>query len=330
LQVQKLTRLLNKINPELVLLLCHHNADPDAIGAAFAFSSLLKRIRPKLEVEIAAPGGASRLSKQLLKKLQLMLTHNPNFEDTDLIVLLDTNTVAQLDDFAEKVESAKCPIIVIDHHSHHVDTERLATLIIADENASSTCEIIYKIFADMKLSITTIEAEALFLGLAFDSRHFAIADSRAFKIAADLIDSGVKTKETLSLLSSPMDKSERVARLKASKRVELIEVGSWIMAVSHVSTHQASAARALIMLGAHLAIVAGRRGKKINVSMRASQDFFQQTRIHLGRELAQPLGEFLHGMGGGHSVSAGVNGTGDVDSCLKHSIKLIRNRITAK
>lgn len=327
MQVQKLTHLLNTINPERILLLCHHNADPDAIGAAFAFSSLLKRIHHRVEIEIAAPSGSSRLSKQLLKKIPITLTPNPNFEDVDLITLVDTNTVAQLDDFAKEVKSSKCPIIIIDHHSPHIDTEPLATIIITDENASSTCEIIYKIFKEMKVPITTLEAEALFLGLAFDSRHFAIADSRAFKIAADLVDLGVKAQETLSLLSLPMDRSERVARLTAARRTELNKVGPWIIAISHVSTHQASAARALIMLGAHLAIVAGQRGEKISISMRASQSFFQQTQLHLGRELAQPIGEFLNGMGGGHSVSAGANGTGNLDFCLQYAIKLIRNKL---
>jgi hypothetical protein len=50
--------------------------------------------------------------------------------------------------------------------------------------------------------------------------------------------------------------------------------------------------------------------------------------VHLGRDVAKPLGEFLHGMGGGHAVSAGVNGVGDVEACLKRCLRLLKDRLT--
>jgi nanoRNase/pAp phosphatase (c-di-AMP/oligoRNAs hydrolase) len=46
-------------------------------------------------------------------------------------------------------------------------------------------------------------------------------------------------------------------------------------------------------------------------------NFMRKTRIHLGRDIAKPLGEYLHGMGGGHSTAAGVNGIGDIETGLK-------------
>ena len=47
----------------------------------------------------------------------------------------------------------------------------------------------------------------------------------------------------------------------------------------------------------------------------------------MGRDLAKPLGEFLGGMGGGHSISAGANGTGDVNACLDYCAKLIKKKL---
>ncbi|MFQ6068290.1 MAG: bifunctional oligoribonuclease/PAP phosphatase NrnA [Candidatus Bathyarchaeia archaeon] len=327
MQIQDITALLDKINARLVILLCHHNADPDAIGAAFAFSSLLERLRPRLRTEIAAAEGPSRLSRHLLTALPVKLTQDPHIEEADVIMLLDTNTIQQLNDWAERVKASNSPIIVIDHHASHPETEQLAAFSVADENASSTCEIIYRFFMDMNVRFREAEAKSLFLGIAFDTRHFILANSTTLKIVADLIDAGVNAREALSLLSLPMEESERIARLKASKRVRLLKIGDWIVAFSHVSAYQASAARALISLGAHVAIVAGQRNEKLRISMRASQDFHRETGVHLGLDLAKPLGEYIRGMGGGHTVSAGVNGVGDLEACLKRCVRLLKEKL---
>jgi len=327
LQIQDLTNLLDKVHARFVVLLCHHNADPDAIGAAYALSSLLERLRPRIKTEIAAAEGPSRLSKHLLNTLQLKIVPDPKFGKADAIILLDTNTIQQLGEWAEIVKTSNSPIIVVDHHASHPETEQLATLLVSDENASSTCEIVYKFFMDMNVRFTESEAKALFLGIAFDTRHFILANSTTLKIVADLIDAGVNAQEVLNLLSLPMEESERIARLKASRRVRLLKVGVWIVAFSNVSAYQASAARALISLGAHVAIVAGQKNDKLRVSMRASQEFYKVTRVHLGRDLAKPLGEYLRGMGGGHSVSAGANGAGDLEACFRRCVRLLKERM---
>lgn len=329
MQIHKIMSLVDKIGAKLVVLLCHHNADPDAICSAFALSRLLERLRPKLEIEIAAAQGPSRLSKALMKSLPIELTERPRIGEADLIVLLDTNTVQQLEEWAEPVKNCGCPLVVVDHHASHPETEKLATLYICDEEASSTCEIVYRFFKEMSLELSEVEAKALFLGIAFDTRHFIIASSDALKIVADLVDAGVNAKETLSLLFLPMDYSERVARLKAGQRVQLLKIGKWVAAFSHVSVHQASATRALIKLGAHVAVVAGQRGKKLTFSLRSSPEFYNKTGVHLGRDIAKPLGEYFQGMGGGHSTSAGANGVGDLNAGIKYSMKLLKEKLQA-
>ncbi|MFQ5999187.1 MAG: bifunctional oligoribonuclease/PAP phosphatase NrnA [Candidatus Bathyarchaeia archaeon] len=327
MQVQQIISLIDEFNAKLVVLLCHHNADPDAVCSAFAFSRLLERLRPELSIEIAAAQGPSRLSKFMLKSLPVKLTARPRIEEADLIVLLDTNTIQQLDEWSERVKASSSPLIVIDHHASHPETERLATICAADEEVSSTCEIIYRFFKEAEVELTEVEAKALFLGIAFDTRHFVIATSTTLKIVADLIDAGVNAQETLPLLSLPMEYSERIARLKAGRRVKLLRINDWLIALSHVSAYQASAARALIGLGAHVAIVAGQRGDSLQISLRSSRDFHKKTGIHLGRDIAKPLGEYLHGMGGGHSVSAGANGVGNIEASFKRCVRLLKQSL---
>jgi len=323
----EIIKILDELDAKHAVLLCHHNADPDAICSAYAFASLLKHFKPNLEVEIGAAQGISRLSKHLLKHLPIEVKIQPNVDNADMIVLLDTNTVQQLNNLAEKVKTSKAPIIVIDHHAAHPKTEQLAKLSITNEEASSTCEIVYHLFKQMNIKPGENEAKALFLGIAFDTRHFILANSSTLKTVAELTDTGVNARKTLSLLSLPMPFSERVARLKACRRAKLFKVGEWIIAFSHVSAYQASAARAAIDLGAHVAVVAGQKNDTIDISLRSTSEFYEKTGIHLGKDIAKPLGEYLHGMGGGHSTAAGVNGVGDVEAGFKRCLRLLKEKI---
>ncbi|MEM1565805.1 MAG: DHH family phosphoesterase [Candidatus Bathyarchaeia archaeon] len=323
----EIARTLDEQNAKYVVLLCHHNADPDAICSAYALSSLIKHYKPQATVEIGAAQGISRLSKHILKSLPITIETEPNIEKADVIMLVDTNTVQQLDNLAEEVKASKAPLIVVDHHAAHPETEKIARLCITDETASSTCEIVYNFYRQTGVKIGENEAKALFLGIAFDTRHFVLANSQTFKVIAELVDMGVNAQEALAMLSLPMDFSERVARLKACKRAKLFKIGEWIVALSHVSAYQASAARAIIDLGAHVAVVAGQKNDSLEVSLRCTKEFHEKTGIHLGRDVAKPLGEYLRGMGGGHATAAGVNGYGELEAGLKKCWKLLKERM---
>ncbi|MEM3055586.1 MAG: DHH family phosphoesterase [Candidatus Bathyarchaeia archaeon] len=322
-----ITKIIDELEARLIVLLCHHNADPDAVCSAHALSKLIQRHRPQAKVEIGAAQGISRLTKHILKHLPVKVETKPNIEKADLIILLDTNTIQQLDNLAEKVKTSKAPIVVVDHHAAHPETEKIAKLCITDENASSTCDIIYRFYKQANTKIEENEAKVLFLGIAFDTRHFVLANSSTLKTIAELIDTGVNAQEALSLLSVPMDFSERVARLKACRRVKLFKIGEWIIALSHVSAYQASAARAIIDLGAHVAAVAGQKNENLEISLRCTKEFHEITGIHLGKDIAKPLGEYLQGMGGGHATAAGVNGIGEIEVGLKRCLKLLKERI---
>ena len=319
--------LIQETAPRFILLLCHQNADPDALCSAFVFSKLLKRINPNSRIEIASPEGISKLSEAISDFLPIqVVTDHPNFS-ADIIVMLDTNTTKQLGSWEKNVRKSTAPLIVIDHHASHPETEQLASVIICDENASSTCEIIYRFFEELGIEPSKEEAQALFLGIAFDTKHFVLANSSVFKIAAALIDAGVDAQKILSRLSLPTSLPERIARLKACRRMQLMRINNWLIVFSRVSSFQASAARALVGMGAHLAMVGGQKGDNLQISIRSDPEFYKETGFHVGKDLAKPLGEFFHGMGGGHSTAAGMNGTGDYEAAVKRAIRIIREKL---
>ena len=97
--------------------------------------------------------------------------------------------------------------------------------------------------------------------------------------------------------------------------------------MSHVSAYQAPAAKALVDLGAHASAVAGEKNGKIEMSLRCTRQFNEETGINLGKDIATPIGEFLHGVGGGHAMAAGVSGVGEIEPTLRQCLLLLKQNI---
>lgn len=325
--IANIAKLLKERQATFVLLLCHQNADPDALCSAYAFQGLLKRIAPNVIVEIGTGQGISKLSKHVLEHTPITVNTKPNIESADIIILLDTNTIEQLGELAETVSRSTAPIVVVDHHAAHPETLQKATIAIIEDQVSSNSEVVYNFFRQTKTKPNLNEAEALFLGIAFDTRHFVLGNASTFKTIVELCKAGVNPQEKLSLLSLPMDMSERIARIKACRRAKLIKTKEWLIALTQVSAYEASAARALIDLGAHAAAVAGQKSDNVEISLRCTRDFTKKTGIHLGVDIAQPLGEYLQGMGGGHAAAAGANGIGKAEATLLHCKKLFKEKL---
>jgi nanoRNase/pAp phosphatase (c-di-AMP/oligoRNAs hydrolase) len=319
--------VLEDTKASFVLLLCHRSADADAICSAYALQGLLKRFLPDVVFEIGCPQGVNKPAKQLFEHLPIAVNLKPNIESAETIVLLDMNTVEQLDETADVIKKSSAPKIIIDHHAPNPETMQICKVCIVDEKAAANCELIYRLFSQAEAEPNLNEAKALFVGIAFDTRHFALANSSTFEIIAKLVATGIDVQPTLALFAQPIDLSERVAKLKACKRAKIVKVESWIIALSHVSAYQASAAKALVDLGAHMAAVAGKKSGKVELSLRCTRQFNELAGVHLGVDIATPLGEFLGGVGGGHAMASGVSGKGEIQQALKQCLVLIKQKI---
>ncbi|MEM1514567.1 MAG: DHH family phosphoesterase [Candidatus Bathyarchaeia archaeon] len=325
---REIMSILNERNARHILILCHKNADPDAVCSSYTLSNLLSIFKPGIEIVVAVPESVSKISKIILERFPMEVTHEePDFKAFDVIFVLDTNTLRQLGEWGEHICETSAPIIMIDHHAPHLETERIMTLYICRENSSATCEIIYELFKEADVKPSKDVAEALLLGIAFDTRHFTLARSSTFKVISEIVDLGIDVQENIQILTVPMDVSERIARLKACKRIETMRIYGWIIAFSRVGSFQASAARALIDVGADVAIVGSEDKGELLISMRSSNEFYNKTSIHLGKDIAAPLGQLLQGMGGGHTTSAGVNGRGDLETAFKFAARILRKKL---
>jgi nanoRNase/pAp phosphatase (c-di-AMP/oligoRNAs hydrolase) len=172
---------------------------------------------------------------------------------------------------------------------------------------------------------TPLSAYALLIGLTYDSKHFILGSPSTFQAATTLMHRGANYEEIIDLLRSPMDFSERMARLKAARRHNVYTIDGWIIVVSKVGAFEASAARSLLDLGADIAIVATEKKKEkiVRISGRAKRGITQQTGLHLGK-IFQRIGPLINGEGGGHQNAAACNGTHNLDKGIKEALALIR------
>jgi bifunctional oligoribonuclease and PAP phosphatase NrnA len=324
---KEILSVLEEQKASFVSLLCHRSADADAICSAYALQGLLKRFLPDVVVEIGCPQGINKPSKTLLDNMPIMVNLKPNIESAEVIILLDMNTIEQLDEVADVIRKSKAPKIIIDHHAPSAETSKVCNVCMIDDKAAANCELIYRLYSQAGVTPNLNEATALFVGISFDTRHFALANSPTFEIVAKLVSVGIDAQPTLAKYALPIDPSERVAKLKACKRAKVVKIEGWIIALSHVSAFQAPAAKALVDIGAHMSAVAGKKNGKVELSLRSIRQFNERAGVHLGIDIATPLGEFLNGVGGGHAMAAGVSGNGEIKDALDQCLLLLKQKI---
>jgi len=308
----------------------HHNADPDALCSAYALSSLLSSIKEGVKVTVSPSKDLSKIAEQIAEDLDITLEEKPNIGEMDAFFVVDTGALQQLEEMGQRVLTLQVLLVVIDHHAEHSETKAMSKLYIVDETASSTCEIVYDLYKEAGVKPTGQVAKALLLGIAYDTRHFSLGTPKTFRTISELLEINRDLANILSLLTRTMDRSEKTACLKAGQRMKIHMIKDWTIVSTEVSSYQASAARGLLTLGADLVFVGGSRKEGIRISMRSTDNFYRETSIHLGRDIAMPLGKALGGGGSGHSTAAGVNALGNVEEALDMAVRMVAERLTRR
>lgn len=337
-ELDKVIRILATPNQKKIVLL-HHNADPDSIGSAAA----LKIVFPNVDVGVT--GDVSRTGQRLLEVLKVGVVTNPDLDDYNQAVLVDTASASQLGAYADQLESP----IVLDHHAPSPLWEH-AKYYYCDETKASCTEIIYDVirvahhlgFIDFSFeSGGTVNIEdlervglALLVGIVADTANFRYATPFTFQTFSSLLrQSGHQMDEVLDILESipTDDPSRKVAHLKASQRLKFERVGDEGVIVAHsiVSSFEASAAKAILDLGADVALVAAQRGDEVRLSARARHHTVVMYDLHMGRLLHELADTFNVGAGG-HDTAAGLNGPGSAQVILDECVRVIQEKVEGR
>lgn len=308
-----------------VVILSHLNADPDAIGSSIAVYEFLKS--KGAEPRLCAAGGVNALARNLLKKLGYKIEINPDLDKTDTLFILDTSSFSQLS--PTDVRGFEGRLFIVDHHLPDKELKARVEKGMFDESMTSTSEMVFKLLKEEKFDCTKDMCLALITGIVTDTAHLQFARPETFKIIADLLElSGETYPEVLNFISIPTEPSRKIAHLKSASRLRMEKLNGWIVALSSVSSFEASAARALVKIGADVGLVCSVVKGEARVSVRASNNFVKKTGLNFARDYADDLSESLDGTGGGHAAAISVNG--EFDGNERELLELCFNLLLAK
>ncbi len=183
-----------------VLLTTHSRPDGDACGCIVAISDALAALGKKSKALMLSPMPEwyeflfAEKVPVLGEDIQLDELIQGQLGEFDLIIIVDTNSVTQLDKFGQYLKQARTPVLIIDHH---VTSDGLGDVELVDSDAAATALIVYDLLKFVNWPITEKIAEALFVAVATDTGWFQFrnTDSRVFKTCAELINAGAKSIE---------------------------------------------------------------------------------------------------------------------------------------
>lgn len=274
-----------------ILYLCHRNADPDAIGSAFALQECFNG-------DLGAAGDVSKAGMQLADAIGADPLIDPSIEDYDMVVVVDASVKRQIGDLKLRRYG------VVDHH---LDTGLIrGAEFYIQRPTDSTAEIVWSILKHHNYTLSREAAIGLVVGIISDTGRFRHARPGSFRAVAELLDScDLDYVEALAVLTrSPVEQSQRIAALKAASRAKIEWNDEWIVVSTEVSAFEGSAAMALVELGADVAFAAGMHGEVCRASGRA-----RHSATSAGLDLAELMrcaARERGGDGGGHQGAAAL------------------------
>lgn len=293
--------LLSKKKIRLAYVVTHRLADVDAYCSSYATAKMLKSFANS--VKVVLPEGLNTIAEKVSKNFPLQIDSDPDFGQADVIVIVDTNNPLLLSQAMEDVVKSKARKVLIDHHPLASNAKKLADTMVLDTKASSASEIVYRVYKANKVKISKQIAQVLLVGIMADSQHLLLAGSKTIEAVNDLCKLGASLEIARKVLTHERDFSERIARLKAARRIVVYSANNFIVAFSRVGSFHASAARGLLELGADLAVVVGGDDKASKASLRSTQKFYTESQLHLGTDIASSLTD----SGGGHPTAASLS-----------------------
>ncbi len=285
---------LKALEGKKILLLMHHNADIDALASAWVLKNFLSK---KNIVTIATCESVAKQTKKIIELIKEEIVKDPDCSNYDFVTVLDTSSTEQI----KAAKNLKIDMVI----DHHEKGDLHAKLELVEKQAKATACIIYKILKKLGYKLSDIEKKVLLCGIVSDTAHLRFADKATMKIVYELMGD-FSFGEILNLITVEEDVSDRIATLKAAKRMELYKFAELIVAFSKLGSHEAIAARNLVKLGVDIAIVMTKKDNELRISSRGREKILSKG-VNLA-ELFEKVGEFIQGSGGGHDLAGSANG----------------------
>lgn len=186
IKIKELLEVANKI-----VILQADNPDADSLGSALALEQILGDMQkePYLYCAVDMPSylkylnGWDRVSNELPAQF-------------DLSIIVDASTMTLFDKLTNSGKAgwvSKKPVIVLDHHGEVSNNISFANVTINNPKASSTSELIYTIFDELKIPMSKTAQEFMLTAILGDTQGLsnALATAGTYRVVANMLEAGI-------------------------------------------------------------------------------------------------------------------------------------------
>lgn len=287
-----------------VIIFTHRDPDGDALGCMIAVHLALKGLKKK----------ADMFCCDTLPEMYTFLPHSDKIRTSidksasyDLAIVVDCGDIRRIDCDID-VKSIAKSIINIDHHP---DNTKFGDINLI-EKVSSVAEIIYKLFVEMKITITKDIAECLYVGIMTDTGNFRYdyTTPETIDMAATLARAGAEiSKIAMAVYETKTMSSVRILGA-AMYRLECTDSGkvAWTVLPKQLMDSLGAKSEDLTGLVDHIRSI---KGVEVAILFREESDgikvnFRSKFEVNVS-DIAKQLG------GGGHIRASGAIMHGELE-----------------
>lgn len=163
----------------------HIRPDGDCVGSCLAVYNYLSENYPDVEAVVYLETPSDKFG--YLKNIDTIVSDFTEDKVYDLCICLDSSDTLRFGEAVKYLTSAKKSICV----DHHITNLRYADKNIVEDHASSTCEVLYGLFDEDKISREV--AECIYTGIIHDTGVFKYdcTSRRTMEIAGKMMEKGI-------------------------------------------------------------------------------------------------------------------------------------------
>ena len=178
-QLARLSQLIS--DAETILITCHKSPDGDAIGSSLGLADYLRHLgkEPIVIVPDQYPDFLMWLpnTEKIIRYDKQRDKADLLFKIADLIFCLDYNASSRVDEMEQSLVGSPATRVLIDHH---LNPDVPADFIISEPEASSTCELVFRLVWQMGAFPILAKqfAVPIYCGMMTDTGGFTYNSSR--------------------------------------------------------------------------------------------------------------------------------------------------------
>jgi len=294
-----------------ILLVAHSRPDGDTVGSVFVLKEYLKKNLGKYADAVCLDPFPEYL-KSVFDGENFADLENLKIKNYDLLIGCDA--VERSFEKIIKKKDKDQKVILIDHHPTIELKKIKPDILVADENYSSVCEILFDFFDFHRITLNRKMASYLLTGILYDTAIFQHANTsaRVMEISASLMRKGAP----MSKIIEAVFKNKKLETLKlwgrAMQRAEINEKTGAILSFIttedmkelNIKEDQVGRIAELLntVVGTKFSLVLIEKGQnKIKGSLRS--EWYKNVDVS---EIAQKL------RGGGHKLASGFEIVGKI------------------